>query len=129
MMQLLLVSIGGAIGAILRYSIGKITSKIVGNKNVFTGTLFSNVIGCFFAGFILAWLGANSNISEEIILFLTVGILGSITTFSTFALETYQLLENGNITQMLSYLFIHLVIAFLTTVSGYSLYQFTVGVL
>lgn len=115
-------------GAVLRYSIGKLTSKIFGDTDVFTGTLFSNVIGCFFAGFILAWMGVNTHISEEVILFVTVGILGSITTFSTFALESYQLLENGKITKLIFYLFIQVVIAFLLTAAGYALYQYAGGV-
>tara|TARA_R100001143_G_scaffold63597_2_gene73298 strand:+ start:17212 stop:17598 length:387 start_codon:yes stop_codon:yes gene_type:complete len=128
MTQILLISLGGAIGAILRYSIGKFTSTILGDTDVFTGTLFSNVIGCFFAGIILAWMGDNSGISEEVILFVTIGILGSITTFSTFALESYQLLDNGKFTKLISYLFIQVVIAFLLTAAGYALYQFTGGV-
>lgn len=129
MIQILLVSMGGAIGAVLRYSIGRISSKIWKNRDVLTGTLLSNVIGCFFAGFILAWVGHKSNIPEEVILFLTVGILGSLTTFSTFALETYQLLSRGNIKKIISYLFIQVVIAFLFTISGYALYQFAGGVI
>lgn len=128
MTQIFLVSFGGAIGAVLRYSIGKLTSKVLGNTNVLTGTLFSNGIGCFFAGFILAFMADNINISEEITLFLSVGILGSITTFSTFALESYQLLHNGKITKLISYLFIHIVIAFLLTAGGYALYQIAGGV-
>lgn len=128
MIQLLLISMGGAIGAVSRYSIGVLTSKIFGRTDVVTGTLFSNLIGCFFAGFILAWMGNNANLSQEFILFLTVGILGSVTTFSTFALESYQLLEKGEIIKMICYLFFQVVIAFLLTVSGYSLYQFIGGV-
>lgn len=124
MIQLLLVSIGGALGAVLRYTIGKLTSKIVGGKDFFTGTFFSNMIGCFFAGFMLAWMGDSSNISQGSILFLSVGILGSVTTFSTFALETSQLLDKGNIIKMISYLFIQVVTAFLLTATGYTLYQF-----
>ncbi len=128
MIQILLVSLGGAIGAVLRYSIGKLTSKILGETDVLTGTIFSNVIGCFFAGFFLAWMGDNPNISEEVILFLTVGILGSITTFSTFALESYQLLDKGKFTKLISYLFIQIVIAFLLTAAGCALYQLAGGV-
>lgn len=128
MIQILIISLGGAVGAVLRYSIGKLTSKILGDTVVFTGTLFSNMIGCFFAGFILAWGGDHSNISEEVILFLTIGILGSITTFSTFALESFQLLDNGNVTKLISYLLFQVVIAFLLTAAGYALYQYTGGV-
>ena len=128
MIHILIISLGGAIGAVMRYSIGKITFKVLGNPDVITGTLFSNVIGCFFAGIILGWMGDHSNISEEVILFLTVGILGSITTFSTFALESYQLFDDGKFTKLISYLFIQIVIAFLLTAAGYALYQFTGGV-
>lgn len=127
MINVLIISLGGAIGAVSRYSIGIITSKFFAETDILTGTLFSNLIGCFIVGFLLAWMGDNSNFSQEITLFLTVGILGSFTTFSTFALETYQLFEKGKIIKMVSYLFIQVVIAFLLTASGYALYQFAGG--
>ena len=127
MINVLIISLGGAIGAVSRYSIGIITSKLFGESDVLTGTLFSNLIGCFIVGFLLAWMGDNTNFSQEIILLLTVGILGSFTTFSTFALETYQLFEKGKIIKMVSYLFFQVVIAFLLTALGYALYQFAGG--
>jgi len=127
MIQILLISIGGAVGAVIRFSIGKLASKLMGKSDIFTGTLFSNLMGCFFAGIILAWVGDNATISQETILFLTVGILGSITTFSTFALESFQLLESGNFIKTISYLFLQVVIAFLMTAGGYSLFQYVLG--
>jgi CrcB protein len=127
MIQILLISIGGAIGAVIRFSIGKFTSTLTGKSDIFTGTLFSNLMGCFFAGIMLAWVGDNATISQEAILFLSVGILGSITTFSTFALESFQLIESGNFIKTISYLFLQIVISFLMTAGGYSLFQYVLG--
>lgn len=127
MLHVLLIASGGAIGAALRYSIGRFTSKITDNSGVLTGTLFSNLIGCFIAGIVLAWVVDTTTLSQEVILFLTVGILGSMTTFSTFALESYHLLDQGNITKILFYLFLQIVIAFLLTAGGFTLYQIMFG--
>lgn len=127
MIQVLLIAIGGAIGAALRYAVGRVASKTTGSSAALTGTLFSNLIGCFFVGIVLAWTVNNTTLSQEVILFLTVGILGSLTTFSTFALESYQLLDRGDSTKLMLYLFLQVVIAFLLTAGGFALYQIILG--
>ena len=59
------------------------------------GTLAVNVLGCLLIGAILGWASTRENVSETTRLFLVTGILGSLTTFSTFGNETIELFRQG----------------------------------
>lgn len=92
MLNCIIVGLGGFIGAVLRYLIGLLP---VNPQNGFPiKTLFINIIGAFVIGMVVA-LGARKNWNAQFILFLKVGICGGFTTFSSFALETNQLIERG----------------------------------
>lgn len=84
---MLLVGLGGSIGACLRYLVSGTVPLL---KGIPTGTLLVNVIGST----ILATLTFLSEPFESIHL-INIGMLGSFTTFSTFAYETFRLLEEG----------------------------------
>ena len=93
-MNVLAVGAGGFIGAVLRYLIGKIP---VGENTVFPVKTFAiNVIGCLAIGIITVLASKNTNIDQRWILFLKVGLCGGFTTFSTFALETTDLIKGGH---------------------------------
>jgi CrcB protein len=94
MSNLLLVALGGSIGAIFRYLISIFMIQVFGSSFPF-GTLLVNVIGSFFMGVIYA-LGQMSHISPELKALIGVGLLGALTTFSTFSNETLLLLQAGN---------------------------------
>jgi len=119
MIHLLFIATGGAIGAVLRFLAGIITVKWVGKSDVLTGTVIANLTGCFFAGAALGWAAENPAVSPEVVLFISTGILGSLTTFSTFALEGWQLVKKDTITQLLFYLCLQVIAAFLMTAAGY----------
>lgn len=94
MINVLLVALGGSIGAVVRYLISIFMIQVFGSSFPF-GTLLVNVIGSFFMGVIYA-LGQMSHISPELKALIGVGLLGALTTFSTFSNETLLLLQQGD---------------------------------
>lgn len=94
MWQVLLVALGGAIGATLRFSL----SSLVAYRwtQVFPlGTLIVNILGCFVVSYLFVKGITSGALSNNWRLFLIVGIGGAFTTFSSFSLETVQLLREG----------------------------------
>ncbi|MFW8589631.1 fluoride efflux transporter CrcB [Glaciecola sp. 2405UD65-10] len=90
----LYVAIGGAIGACLRYFLVIESTKLLGKGFPF-GTLLVNVIGSFLLGCLYAWLNNFDVLSNNLRLLLGVGLLGALTTFSTFSFDTFMLLQSG----------------------------------
>ncbi len=97
------VAIGGSIGALLRYFIANIGQSWT-PSDFPLGTLVVNIIGCALIGLITALLiGPLSQHREFLRLLLIVGILGGFTTFSTFALDTFELFEDGRMRYAVTY--------------------------
>ena len=93
-MNIIAVGRGGFLGAVLRYLIGLVPVK---EATVFpVKTFIINIVGCIAIGIIAVLASKNPNISPRWILFLKVGICGGFTTFSTFALETTDLMKSGH---------------------------------
>jgi CrcB protein len=89
---MLFVGVGGILGAITRFLLGKwLSNKISSTFPV--GTWFINLSGSFVLG-LLAFLHMGSQIQDWVWLFIGTGFLGAYTTFSTFGYETIQLLQN-----------------------------------
>lgn len=95
MWKILFVLAGGALGSVFRYSVSGMSHRLF--TGVFPyGTLVVNLAGSFFIGF--AWgLLENTNISSNFRTFLFIGIFGGFTTFSSYSLETMNLLRDGEI--------------------------------
>ncbi|MCI2964268.1 fluoride efflux transporter CrcB [Shewanella sp. N2AIL] len=94
MNNFLLVALGGSIGAVFRYLISIFMIQVFGSSFPF-GTLLVNVLGSFLMGVIYA-LGQMSHISPELKALIGIGLLGALTTFSTFSNETLLLLQEGD---------------------------------
>lgn len=93
--ELLLVAAGGAVGAVLRYLTGHwLGGGAVGQGAFPLATLAVNVVGSFALG-VVAGLLAREAIDPAARQLVAVGLLGALTTFSTFGLETVQLLAAG----------------------------------
>lgn len=102
MPNLLLVVIGGAIGAGFRYHIGRVALANMGADFPW-GTLLVNLIGGLLMG-VLAGILARDGSDEPLRLFLGVGVLGGFTTFSAFSLETFELIQRGDLAMAGSYM-------------------------
>jgi len=98
---ILAIGSGGFIGAVLRAYLNGLISHRVPHELPF-GTLGVNLIGSFIMGCLIAYFMYSSSLSVHMKSFLSTGILGALTTYSTFAIESFLLLEGGSI--MLAFL-------------------------
>ena len=92
LIKLLAVALGGSIGAMARYAIHVFW---VTRASFPLGTLTSNVIGCAAIGVLMAISLRREWPSEPIRLLIVTGLLGSLTTFSTFGYESFELADQG----------------------------------
>ena len=92
----LLVGVGGAAGSIARYLVSTWTMQAAGSPKFPLGTLAVNLIGCLLAGMLAGWVERTPLFDEHTRLLLMVGVLGGFTTFSSFGLETAQLIRRGD---------------------------------
>ena len=98
-MAIFAVGIGGAIGAALRFFIGSLFTVATGFPFI---TLFINWFGSFLFGYFINQTFLKKQ--QSLKLFLTTGLLGGFTTFSTFSLEAYTLFEQQHLLQAFSYI-------------------------
>lgn len=91
---ILAVAAGGALGAVVRYLVAIGSGRLFGT-NFPWGTLIINVTGSFLIGLFTALFAARWNLPQAARIFLTVGICGGYTTFSTFSLDAWYLIERG----------------------------------
>ncbi|MGH2566903.1 MAG: fluoride efflux transporter CrcB [Bacteroidota bacterium] len=94
MLNYLFVFVGGGIGASARYWLGGIVHERYGSDFPY-GTLVVNVVGCFLIGVLMVTLEERFLGSPHLRIFLTIGILGGFTTFSSFSYETMAMLRDG----------------------------------
>jgi CrcB protein len=111
------VALGGATGSVLRFWLGSVISHKAGAP--FWGTLFVNVTGCFLIG-LLGNLRENGP-GEFDRYFLMVGVMGGYTTFSTFSLQTLELLQKGSAPLALANIALSLVLCLLGVWLGHAL--------
>jgi len=91
----ILVFRGGGLGTMLRHAINEKSPALVG-VNYPWGTMFINILGSLATGLIAGWFALRGHSGQLPRLFLTTGVLGGFTTFSTFSLDASLLLERGD---------------------------------
>jgi fluoride exporter len=111
------VAIGGAIGSVARYLVAIGSGKIFG-INFPWGILIINVTGSFLIGAFAGLFATKWDLPQAVRIFLTVGICGGYTTFSTFSLDSYSLMERGQLGAALSYMIGSVVLSIGALVSG-----------
>ncbi len=117
MIKIISLIVGGALGTTLRYFFSGTIYRLTGSDFPY-GTLAVNVAGCFIIGFLVSItetkfiLGPNSKV------FLMIGFCGAFTTFSTFILETANLLKDGQASRAFLNLLISLIIGFVFLRAG-----------
>ncbi|MDM5270669.1 fluoride efflux transporter CrcB [Sulfurovum sp. zt1-1] len=114
------VASGGAIGATLRLLINGIVNKHFAHV-LPLGTLAVNLIGSLLIGMLFAYFHHNSSFPPYIKTFLVTGILGALTTYSTFAIESFFLLEAGHFMQAFANIVLNLFGTILLAGLGYLL--------
>ncbi len=116
MLECLAVGLGGFIGSVCRYLVGKIPLK---NPAAFpVNTFLINIGGAFVIGCLAAAAAKNIHINDKLMLFLKVGICGGFTTFSTFSLEAAELMKSGAIPAALLYIVLSAVLGILAVFAG-----------
>lgn len=113
----LLVGCGGFIGASLRYIISVNAARLFG-ANFPYGTLIANILGAIIIGFVMRLSLDTILISPNTKLFLTTGMMGGLTTFSTFSYETVSMFSEGNIVFGFANLGLNVVLSFIGVVVG-----------
>jgi CrcB protein len=117
---LLGVAIGGAIGSVLRYVIQTQSLHWFGSSFPY-GTLLVNVIGSLLIGFLSILLLERITVTEEIRFAILVGVLGGFTTFSTFSLETFNFIQQGDFLVAIGNVFLSVSLCLLACFLGISL--------
>lgn len=110
MKQLLLVFVGGGLGSVMRFIIGKYLNSTA--TGIPYGTFAANILGSLLIGIILGLALKNNTLSQNQILFLATGFCGGFTTFSTFAYENHIFLKSGDFMSFALYTIASFVVGF-----------------
>jgi CrcB protein len=112
------IGTGGFIGSVLRYYISKLIQEVFLSSFPY-GTFAVNILGCLLIGFIFGIAEKGTWLAPEWRIFLTVGLCGGFTTFSTFSSESFQLLRDGQFLYVLLYTSLSVLVGLASVYSGY----------
>ena len=118
MKHALLVALGGALGALSRYSVSTLAIKRFG-PGFPIGTLVINVTGCALIGFFLAAVGGRwSGINSGWTYLVPIGFVGAYTTFSTYEYEMARMVESGAWSRLAAYFLLSNAVGFAAVMGG-----------
>ena len=121
MIKILLVGLGGFLGSISRYLMSGLVQQIAKYSFFPIGTLSVNVLGSFLIGLLVGISEEKLSFSPELRLFLIIGFLGGFTTFSTFSLESFHFLKDGQYAPAAINIFLQLMLGIFAVTGGYIL--------
>lgn len=110
-MAILLVALGGALGAVARFVVGNVVAKRFGTSWPW-GTFLINVTGCFAIGFFLTLASERVVVDDRWRYLFPIGFVGAYTTFSTYEYDTFRLVEEGAWARALSYVVLSTLVGF-----------------
>jgi fluoride exporter len=123
MQNYLLVFAGGGMGAVARYWLSGLVYARFGTAFPY-GTLVVNIVGCILIGFLMSLLEDRFLVYPSVRIFLTIGILGGFTTFSSFSFETLTLFQDGQILYGTANIFVSIITCVGGAWIGFSLGKF-----
>jgi len=121
---ILSVAVGGMIGALGRFFISAYVNRWLGSSFAY-GTLTVNILGSFLIGFLFLYF--EQVISPNLKSMLMTGMLGALTTFSTFSLETLLMAQEGLYTKALLNIILNVIFSLSATVAGMWLFKKVYG--
>lgn len=127
MTKLLWIAAGGGLGALLRYGISGLAYRFL-DPTFPWGTLAANLVGCFFVGLLWA-LSDRIAFPPNIRAFIFIGVIGALTTFSTYGLESINLLREGEIMLGAANIALSNVLGLALVAAGFVCAQYLIGVL
>ena len=124
MKTILLIATGGALGAVLRWLVSSRVDHVTGSfsKNLPiepVGTLVVNGIGSLVIGLIFGVTMARGAMADPVRYFVVVGLLGSLTTFSTFSYHSFELLRGGFVLQAFANIVLNVTVTLVLVTVGY----------
>ncbi len=119
--QFALVGVGGGLGAMARYGVGIVVYHYIERPWIPYATAIVNILGCFLIGIAAGYLEARTSTGDVLRLVAMAGFLGGFTTFSTFGLETIQLLRAGHGSGAIFYVLTQLLVGVGLAALGYAI--------
>ena len=113
---ILVISLGAALGAVLRWVLGTKLNSLF--PDIPPGTLAANLVGGYIIGVAVGYFAQAPGIAPEWRLFIITGFCGGLTTFSTFSAEVVTLLQEGRLAMVLGAIASHLLGSLLMTLAG-----------
>ena len=123
MSTLMIIGCGGFFGAISRYLVSELVFIVFGTGMPY-GTLMVNVVGSFLLGIVAQLALAGNFLTTTTSSFLGIGFLGAFTTFSTFSVQTLELLESGSPLKALLNISLNLILCLIAAWGGLSIGRF-----
>jgi len=117
LLELVAIAVGGAFGAVARFSLGNVINALLGTDFPYS-ILIVNVLGSFLMGICFELLVEDTDFPAVLRSILMVGFLGAFTTFSTFSIQVLGLLETGRIVSALIYVIASVCLSLLAVVFG-----------